>query len=93
VEVAAIVVACGLRVAEETSRGRWKLVRGAIQETGLDQPPENVAIANPAWDPRAATTGEEDLASSLVQLVGQLTSGLAAADDQDFPGGSVSGLR
>src|SRR6266852_4489921 len=46
VQVVTPAVAGCLRVADEAGRGRRKLVRGPIQETGLSQPPNDVAIAN-----------------------------------------------
>ena len=94
VEVVAAVVARGLRVADKTRRRRGELVRGAIEEAGLPKPPDDVPTANAAGHPRASTAGEEDLPPGLVQLLGQLASGLAAADDQHIArAAEPSGLR
>ena len=52
----------------------------------LEQPPDQIVPAEPARHPGGPSAGEHDLAAGLVQLLGDLASGLAAAHDQDRAG-------
>ena len=61
-----------------------------IEEAGLEDPPDEVVIAEPARRPRRPPAREEDLAAGLVQLLGDLAARLAAADDQHRPGGQLA---
>src|SRR6202023_893765 len=82
VEVAATVMSGHLGIAQQPGQRGRKLVWRAVHEARFDHPPGDVAAMKAARHPHAATASEEHLATREVQLLRQLTSGLAAPDDQ-----------
>ena len=79
--VAAAMARC-LRIAEQPRcRGR-KVRQRSIPEARLEDPPDQVMAAHAPRRPQASPAGQDDLAAILVELFGQLASGLAAADYQ-----------
>jgi hypothetical protein len=55
---------------------------GLVEESGLQRPPHDVAVAEPARQPRRAAACHHDVAPGLVQLLGDLEARLPCTDDQ-----------
>ena len=75
-----------LNVGDQPVRWRGQGRQRLIEERRLRQPGHDVRAVQAARHPRGPATGQEHVAPGEVQLLGQLASGLAAADDEDAAG-------
>ena len=92
VQVAAAAVTGRERVGHEPRAGRHPVER-LIEEPGVDRPPHEIAVADTPRDPGSASAREHDVASGLVQFLGDLAARLAAADHQHVPLGKSRRVR
>ena len=69
---------------EPRGRARQRLETG-VQEAARGRPPDEIVAAHPARRPGRLSAGHDDLASGIVQLLGELAAGLPAADNQHRP--------
>ena len=73
-------------VRPEAGRGAREGGNGRVEESGLDEPPDEIPIADAARSPGRPATRQHDVATGLVQLLGDLAAGLAAPDHEHAAG-------
>jgi hypothetical protein len=82
VQVVSAAMPCRENVPEEPRLRSWKRIDRCVEETRLEQPPDEIPSADATWDPRCPTAGKHDIPSRFVQLLGDLASRLAASNDE-----------
>ena len=92
VQVVPAVVSGCLHVCDQARRRRRQHIRALVVEPGLDQPEDDVATAQAARCPGCAATREDDCPARLMQLLRDLTAGLAAPDHEQLARRSAASL-
>ena len=82
-EVVAATAARRQHVRKEARLRPGQRVRRRVEEARLDEPPNEVTVADAPRQPRSAAAREHDLPAGVVQLLRDLAAGLAAPDDED----------
>jgi hypothetical protein len=87
VQISTAVVPGHQHVAGEPSGRARQGLEGGVQVAARSRPPDEIAAVDPARRPGGLPAGQDDLASGIVQLLGELAAGLPASDDQNGPVG------
>ena len=80
--MAAAMARCD-RVRAEACRGRWQARDRLTEKPRLLEPPDEVAVTDPARTPWGLPAREDDIPAGLPEFLGKLAARLPAADDQD----------
>lgn len=93
VERVTAALAGDVGIALEALLRRVKRRDRPVVEADRVGPPHDVATAVTVRDPTGGAHGQEDAPAGLVELLGDLCPGLAAADDEDGARGNSSEFR